>query len=471
MDSPETPVPIGHVVGPELREVHSFVISGTIFVSCYNPSLKAAHAVHLQESVIGSPQFSEIIKRLGVTPASVLKAVGPQKLCDLLTTALKKFGANTIKASPREGRVQIYFYPADGRLRVEKDQTKPMKLKRTKVLIVDDSKTIRDLLEQILSHDASFEVVGSTGHPLEVVGLVEKLRPDVITMDIHMPDLNGTELVKKVMESRPTPTVMITSVSIEDGSSVFTALENGAVDYIQKPSFKEIDAMIPVIIEKIKCAAVANISKEKKSPPKTRTVTVTSLDTKTLVAIGSSTGGTEALRAVLTALPKEIPPIVIVQHIPPVFSEAFANRLNSLCPFEVKEAADGDLVEPGRVLIAPGGKQMEIKAQGEKLRIVIHDGLKVNRHKPSVDVLFDSVAEHFNGRTAGIILTGMGNDGAKGLLKMKNAGAYTIAQSEKTCVVFGMPREAILAGAAVDVVDLERIPDALTKWLSTKRAA
>jgi two-component system chemotaxis response regulator CheB len=470
MDNRTTPVPIGRIVGPELGDVHAFVISGTVFVSCYNPTLKAAHATHLQESVIGGPQFAEILKRLAVTSMSVVKIVGPQKLCDLLTAAFKNFGVSDVKASPRETSVQIFFYPADGRLRVEKDHAQPQ-TRRTRVLIVDDSKTIRDLLEQILSHEPSFEVVGSTGHPLEVVGLVEKLRPDVITMDIHMPDMNGTELVKKVMESRPTPTVMITSVSMEDGSAVFTALENGAVDYIQKPSFSEIDAMIPLIIEKIKCAALANIGKVKKVSLLNRPVGATSLDTKTVVAIGSSTGGTEALREVLTALPKDIPPIVIVQHIPPVFSEAFAKRMNSLCPFEVKEAEDGDLVEPGRVLIAPGGKQMEIKTQGGKLRIVIHDGSKVNRHKPSVDVLFDSMAEHFKGRMAGIILTGMGADGAKGLLKMKNAGAYTIAQSEKTCVVFGMPREAIQAGAAVDIVDLERIPDALIKWLSTRKAA
>jgi two-component system chemotaxis response regulator CheB len=274
---------------------------------------------------------------------------------------------------------------------------------------------------------------------------------------------------------------MITSIGLEEGSRVLQALEAGAVDYVQKPSASELAEVAPVIVEKIKAAATAKV----KSAPKTSPVTLVGgakntnprpyaghLDQNCLIAIGSSTGGTEALRQVLTELPAAIPPIVITQHIPAVFSKAFADRMNSLCPFEVYEAEHGMEVLPGRVFIAPGGRQMQIRKRNDgKMFIVIDDSPPVNRHKPSVDYLFDSVVEACGGKCIGVILTGMGADGAKGMLKLKNAGARTIAQDEATCAVFGMPREAIRLGAASEVLPLGDIASKLIQWLSQRKAA
>ncbi|MBI3544011.1 MAG: chemotaxis protein CheB, partial [Deltaproteobacteria bacterium] len=224
------------------------------------------------------------------------------------------------------------------------------------------------------------------------------------------------------------------------------------------------------MIEKIKAAAHAKVNASVAAPAKTST-RLAKLDTSTLVVIGASTGGTEALRQLLTALPAGIPPILVVQHIPEVFSTAFARRLKELCAFDVREAVDGEVIEAGRVLVAPGGRQLEIVRRGKTLRARVTDGPLVNRHKPSVDVLFDSVAKHCGAGAVGVILTGMGSDGAEGLLKMKNAGARTIAQSEASCVVFGMPRAAVEAGAVDKSCDLADIPMLLLRWLAAKKAA
>lgn len=460
----------GTIVTNANGEVCAFRLTGTVFVSAFDQATQQGSAAHFSEAELLSRTFIDKLKKLSAPAAKhEIKVVGPEKLCKMLARILENQNYQTPKISPRENEVQLLFYPAVGRVRVEKEAA-PKKSSRVRVLIVDDSKTIRDLLEKVFSTDPGVEVVGVTGQPLEVLGLIENLKPDVITMDIHMPDMDGVTLLKEVMKKHPTPTVMITSATIEDGPAVLTALECGAVDYIHKPSFNELNSVIPVIVEKIKMAASANIAK-KTANIAPKKVVAQKLDLNSLIAIGSSTGGTEALRVVLTQLPKEIPPIVIVQHIPPIFSLAFAKRMAALCPFEVKEAEDGDEVRPGRVLIAPGGKHMEIKTRGSDCKIVISDAPPVNRFKPSVDVLFDSVVAQCKVPMIGVILTGMGADGARGLLKMRQAGAHTIAQSEKTCVVYGMPREAVARGAAMDVVDLERIPEHLVKVLSGKRAA
>ncbi|MBC7692119.1 MAG: chemotaxis response regulator protein-glutamate methylesterase [Methylotenera sp.] len=343
-----------------------------------------------------------------------------------------------------------------------------------KVLVVDDSKTIRELLTKILSSDPELQVVACAELPSQVEDLIRRHQPDVITLDIHMPEMDGVTLLRQYLPKYPVPTVMITSISMEESTQVLTALESGAVDYIQKPSFQELARVAPLIIEKVKTAAQVRLkTRAQLLSSKSSTVRHASqmYQDGMIVAIGSSTGGTEALKVVLTQLPEKIPPILVVQHIPAVFSKAFADRLNQLCPFEVKEAQDGDEVLPNQVLIAPGGLQMSLIRSGPGLRVKIEDSAPVNRHKPSVDVLFDSVAELVGKRAVGVILTGMGADGSKGLLKMRNAGARTIAQDQESCVVFGMPAEAIKLGAACEVHSLNVISGAMLKFLRRQSAA
>jgi two-component system chemotaxis response regulator CheB len=258
---------------------------------------------------------------------------------------------------------------------------------------------------------------------------------------------------------------MVTSISLEEGPRVLQALEAGAVDYMQKPTADELAELSPVLIEKVKAAATAKVKVGK------ATVQVSKskgrMDPSCLVAIGSSTGGIEALRTLLTSLPEVIPPIVITQHIPAMFSKAFADRMNSLCPFSVVEATHGMDVLPGTVYIAPGGKQMQVwRRSDQALQIVVDDAPPVNRHKPSVDHLFDSVVKACGGKCVGVILTGMGADGAAGLLKLRNAGARTIAQDEASCAVFGMPKEAIRLNAAQEILPIGEIAQKLIDWLS-----
>ncbi|RZA10506.1 MAG: chemotaxis response regulator protein-glutamate methylesterase, partial [Proteobacteria bacterium] len=248
-------------------------------------------------------------------------------------------------------------------------------------------------------------------------------------------------------------------------------LDLGAVDYIQKPKLSDLAVLGPVICEKVKAAANAHVRKKVKTfVAKAKSSGAVQSRGQHIIAIGASTGGTVALTEVLTALPAEIPPIVIVQHIPPVFSKAFAERLNTLCPFEVKEAEDGDEVLSGRVLIAPGGKQMELVNTGGRYIVAINDSEPVNRHKPSVDYLFDSVAKVVKGKALGIILTGMGADGAKGMLALKQSGCFTVAQDEKSCVVYGMPKEAVKLGGVDQSADLDRIASIIEKWAMDKRS-
>lgn len=337
--------------------------------------------------------------------------------------------------------------------------------RKRKVLIVDDSKTIRDLLVRILSEDSQLEIIGTATNPIEAQEMLKTKTPDVITLDIHMPEMTGVEWLEKLLPKMAVPVVMITSLQLQDGNEVFKALELGAVDYIQKPVLNEIKEMAPIIREKVKSASFAKVkvksSRRTVAAPGTQVATG-AFDQNTLIAMGASTGGTEALKDVLIRLPQDIPPIVIVQHIPAVFSKAFADRLNGLCPFEVLEASDGDLVIPGRVLIAPGGKQMKLeRLRSGELVTRITDDAPMNRHKPSVDYLFYSVAEVLGGKCLGVILTGMGADGAQGLLKLRQAGARTLGQDEESCVVYGMPRAAFLCGAVEEVHTLDDMASAM----------
>lgn len=346
--------------------------------------------------------------------------------------------------------------------------------KKRKVLIVDDSKTIRELLQRVLKEDPDFEIIGMASDAIEASNIILKNKPDVITLDIHMPGMSGVQWLEKLLPTNPIPVVMISSLQLQEGNEVFHALELGAVDYIQKPSLSELAFVGPIIREKVKVASYAKVIRLQQLAPKlvrvTSIVRTTSLDTNFILAMGASTGGTEALKNVLCSLPERIPPTVIVQHIPPVFSKTFADRMNELCRFEVKEAEDRDELLSSRVLIAPGGKQMKIQKTTKGFCVRITDESPVNRHKPSVDYLFHSVASVIGKKSVGVILTGMGNDGAQGLLAMRKQGAQTIGQDEASSVVYGMPRVAYEIGAVEKVAPLSEIPKLILNCLERKSA-
>jgi len=337
---------------------------------------------------------------------------------------------------------------------------------KKKVLIVDDSPTIRQLLKQVMSEDPNLIVVAEAELPAQVESLIQQHKPDVITLDIHMPEMDGVTLLKKIFPKYHIPTVMISSISKEEGPQVLMALESGAVDYIQKPSFKDIRAVAQDIRDRIRTAAMTQL---KSSQRVIRKVTSkVDPDCGALILLGASTGGTEALSHVLRSMPQEIPPILIVQHIPPVFSAAFAQRLNQLCPFEVREAKDGDEVVKNLVLIAPGGKQMGIKIKNGKLFVEVNEDAPVNRHKPSVDYLFQSASQLNHPHLVAGLLTGMGSDGARGMKVLKDQGHATVAQDQMTSIVFGMPREAIERGGAVAVKPLDQIAETVMEWCQSK---
>lgn len=341
------------------------------------------------------------------------------------------------------------------------------KLKK-KVLIVDDSNTVQTVLRKIIESDKTLEVVATADHPHKVEKLILEHRPDVITLDIHMPDQNGVELLKAIYPKYRIPTIMITAVSLNDGALVLDALESGAMDYIQKPALSEINQVAPIIIEKIHLAANTRTKRSKqqnrdiKKKTNNRSVNPSAAKAIDMISIGSSTGGTEALATILTKLPSTIPPIVIVQHIPAVFSKAFADRLDKACKFRVFEAKDGDRILANQVLIAPGGFQMSVAKDAKGYFVEVKEAAMVNRHRPSVDVLFNSISKLVGSKAMGIILTGMGQDGAQGLLAMRKSGAKTIGQSEESCVIYGMPKAAAEIGAVETVMDLDEIADVLT---------
>jgi two-component system chemotaxis response regulator CheB len=354
------------------------------------------------------------------------------------------------------------FLPLLNKLRVSKETSAVVKSStpiKYKILIIDDSKTIRNILARIFSSDPGLEVCAMAEKPSEVEALILKHKPDVITLDIHMPEMDGVALLKIIAPKYNIPTVMISSISMAEGPMVLEALEHGAIDYIQKPEFSEIEKITPLIIEKVRMAAQSKSSHRKKTNPIKVKATC---DLSSLIVLGSSTGGTEAIREIITALPDKIPPMLIVQHIPAVFSAAFAKRMNELCAFDVKEAENGDEVRANRILIAPGGQQMKFVYKNGKGIVEINDDEPVNRFKPSVDYMFLSVAKNLYINTVAIILTGMGKDGAKGMLELRNHGVRTIAQDEYSSVVFGMPKEAIALGGAEFIEPLSGIAEKIT---------
>jgi len=333
--------------------------------------------------------------------------------------------------------------------------------RKIRVLIVDDSAIVRRMLTEALASEPDLEVVGTAPDPYVARDKIVSLRPDVLTLDIEMPRMDGLTFLKKLMRFHPLPVIVISSLAQSSSHAALEALQSGAVEVLAKPgdpySVGELKHDLP---HKVRAAANARVGlarPQPSAPTPASSLVVSGAGNATVIAIGASTGGTEAIREVLTGLPPNMPPILIVQHIPAGFSLAFANRLNDLCRLRVKEAADGDRLTAGLALIAPGNFHMTLRRAGGEYRVTIQDGPRVCYQRPSVDVLFESVAEVAKGDAIGAILTGMGSDGAQGLLKMKQAGARTLAQDEASCVVFGMPREAIRMGAADRVTPLDRM--------------
>lgn len=345
-------------------------------------------------------------------------------------------------------------------------------MKKVRVLIVDDSAVVRQTMTDILSSDPSIEVIGSARDPYQAAERMRESTPDVITLDVEMPRMDGITFLQKLMSQHPLPVVMCSSLTDKGSETAFKALEYGAVDIILKPRLgvkQFLEESKILICDAVKAAAKAHLKKAGTATfnvqPKLtadailpRQVSRAMVQTtEKVIVVGASTGGTEALKVFLEALPEDAPSIVIVQHMPEHFTRAFAERLNGLCRVSVKEAENDDTVIRGRALIAPGNKHTLLKSSGARYYVEVREGPLVSRHRPSVDVLFRSASRYAGKNAVGVIMTGMGDDGAKGMLEMKEAGAYTIAQDEQSCVVFGMPKEAIKLGAVQKVLPLSDI--------------
>jgi two-component system, chemotaxis family, protein-glutamate methylesterase/glutaminase len=337
---------------------------------------------------------------------------------------------------------------------------------KIRVLIVDDSAIVRKILSEALSGEDDIEVVGTAPDPFVARDKILALSPDVVTLDIEMPRMDGLSFLKKLMKYRPTPVIMISSLAQSSCSVVLDAMSHGAVEVLAKPGGPySVGELRLTLAQKVRAASKSRLLPRKEETPASETKAKRSTPLRgssaPLIAIGASTGGTEAIRVVLEELPEDSPPILIVQHIPPVFSKAFAVRLDRLCKVDVKEASDGDEVRPGQALVAPGDFHMLLRRSGKEYRVEVRTGPRICYQRPAADVLFQSVAEVAEPGTLGVILTGMGSDGAQGLLQMKRKGARTIAQDEASCVVYGMPREAVALGAVDQILPLSKIASAI----------
>jgi two-component system, chemotaxis family, protein-glutamate methylesterase/glutaminase len=358
-----------------------------------------------------------------------------------------------------------------------------------KVMIVDDSAVVRQVLSATLDEDAGIEVIATAPDPIFALEKMQKTWPDVIVLDVEMPRMDGVTFLKKVMSIRPTPVVICSTLTERGSETAMQVMAAGAIAIVTKPTTGLRQFLVESsreLIQAIKAASKANLKRLGPSAhpvtplantPKLSADAILSAGshnqamaqtTESIVAIGTSTGGTQALEVVLTALPRVCPGIVIVQHMPEKFTAAFAQRLNGLCQIEVKEAAHGDRVMAGRALIAPGGRHMLLKRSGAQYVVDIVDGPPVSRHRPSVDVLFRSAARFAGKNAVGIIMTGMGDDGAKGLKEMHDAGAWTVGQDEDSCVVYGMPKEAVKLGGVDKVLSLNEIPEAILGRISRR---
>src|SRR5471030_2142287 len=335
-------------------------------------------------------------------------------------------------------------------------------MNKIRVLSVDDSALMRQLMTEIINSHPDMEMVATAPDPLVARDLIKKFNPQVLTLDVEMPRMDGLDFLEKLMRLRPMPVVMVSSLTGKGSEITLRALELGAIDFVTKPQLGIREGMLAyseLIADKIRTASKARLNKSVNLDQPRMLASMPLLSSEKLIAIGSSTGGTEAIRHVLQPLPPTCPALMITQHMPPGFTRSFAERLHKLCQITVKEAEDGERVLPGHAYIAPGDRHMELTRSGANYQVKLNDGPAVNRHRPSVDVLFRSVAQ-FAGR----------NDGAAGILEMHRAGAYTLAQNEASCVVFGMPREAIATGGVNEVVDLSQISQRMLAQISAGQA-
>lgn len=349
---------------------------------------------------------------------------------------------------------------------------------KIKVVVVDDSALVRSLLAEIINKQDDMTCVGTASDPLAAREIIRERNPDVITLDVEMPKMDGLEFLSRLMRLRPTPVVMVSTLTEQGAETTLRALELGAVDFVAKPRIgvaSGLQQLADDIVDKIRIAARAHV--RRLVPPTASTVAnppalaaatpaapgagLLRLSTEKVICIGASTGGTEAIKEILIELPPDAPAVVITQHMPPGFTASFAARLDSLCRIRVAEARDGERILPGHAYVAPGGKQFSIARSGANYVAVVDDSPPVNRHKPSVEVLFRSCARVLGPNAIGVMLTGMGADGAMAMKEMRDAGAYNIAQDEASCVVFGMPKMAIQAGAVHEVLPLKQIARAI----------
>jgi len=349
---------------------------------------------------------------------------------------------------------------------------------KIRVVVVDDSALVRSLLAEIINREPDMTCVGTAADPLAARETIRALDPDVITLDVEMPRMDGLDFLARLMRLRPMPVVMVSTLTERGAETTLRALELGAVDFVAKPKIGIADGLKQLahdITDKIRVAARAQVRRAPPaSPPPAAgarpaapapVAAMGRLSTEKIVFIGASTGGTEATKEVLVQLPPDFPAVVITQHMPPGFTRSYAARLDGLCRIRVKEATDGERVLPGHAYIAPGGLHLSVERSGANYLARVRDGEPVNRHKPSVEVLFESAARVVGPNALGVMLTGMGGDGAKAMRAMRDAGAYNICQDEASCVVFGMPREAIAAGAAHEVLPLAQIAPRLIERL------
>ncbi len=343
-----------------------------------------------------------------------------------------------------------------------------------RVLVVDDSAVVRQTFERELNRRAGITVIGTATDAYVARDKIIKFKPDVLTLDIEMPRMDGVTFLRRLMHYQPMPVVVVSSLTQKGCQLAMDALDAGASDVLEKPAIDlahELDEMITLLVERIRAAVHAkpkNLLNVTAALPKVQPTYHLKRTTHTIIAIGASTGGTKALEFLLRQMPLAAPGIVIVQHMPEKFTRAFADRLNTVCAIEVREARNGDAVHPGLALIAPGSYHMLLRRSGARYHVDVKGGPLVCRQRPSVEVLFKSVARTASANAVGVILTGMGNDGAKGLLEMREAGAFTIAEAESSCVVFGMPREAIRAGGACEVHPLNRVLPAVLRHVEAR---
>ena len=352
-------------------------------------------------------------------------------------------------------------------------------MSKTRVLIIDDSALVRSLLTEIINKQPDMEAIGTAPDPLVAREMIRAMNPDVLTLDVEMPKMDGLDFLERLMRLRPTPVVMVSTLTERGADTTIRALELGAIDFVAKPRLGIAAGLNDLgrdICEKIRVASRARMHRHvgtapaqpstPSAPVAKRHITYSRLSTEKLVIVGASTGGTEAIREVLTRLPPDSPAVLITQHMPPGFTRSFATRLDGLCRITVSEAVDGERVLPGHAYIAPGDRHLRLARSGANYMIALDDAPPVNRHRPSVEVLFKSAAQLAGPNVLGVMLTGMGKDGASAMLEMKQAGAFNLAQDEASCVVFGMPKEAIALGAVDEVLPVTKIAERLLEKLA-----